>query len=239
MYRVLEGEIPQLDEIVPGISPTLAAAVARATSKDQELRFATALDFALELERCAPLIPARVVGDWVREVGGHELARRGERLREIESTPISRRAPSPSEPDSDAVPSHVPSSPDDPTRSDVGGARQEPRPRTTVGLWSAALAALALAAGVGFWQLSARSGAAAAAHEPAPLGPAPSASEAPAARTARPQEPAQSREAELLRAMPSAQASTPPARASAAPPERPARPAIKPKKRPEDLFSRE
>lgn len=85
VYRVLNDEIPRLSSVVPGIAPELEDAVEKATQKDAEQRFSSAQEFAQALEGCTPVLPARVLGAWVRERGGTALAELEERVRRIEA----------------------------------------------------------------------------------------------------------------------------------------------------------
>ena len=89
MYQVLECEIPTLSSIVDDLPLALSNAVERATARDPEQRFATAREFARELERTTELVSSRGIGDWVTGLCGEALSRRYDRLRAIEATPIS------------------------------------------------------------------------------------------------------------------------------------------------------
>lgn len=85
IYRVLEEEIPGLDEVTEGLDSQLIEAVARATSRHPRERFATARDFALALDACSPVLPTRAVGTWVKELAGPALEARAARVHEIEA----------------------------------------------------------------------------------------------------------------------------------------------------------
>ena len=88
LYQVLEARIPLLSEFVQDLPPALAESVARATCKDPRGRYGTALEFAREIENCVPLIPERVVGQWVQDVSGERLESRRARFRAIEALPL-------------------------------------------------------------------------------------------------------------------------------------------------------
>ena len=88
MYQVLETEIPPLSAIAD-VSLELSRAVERATARDPNERFATAREFARELERSTELVSSREIGEWVTTLSGEALSRRFERLRAIEATPIT------------------------------------------------------------------------------------------------------------------------------------------------------
>jgi eukaryotic-like serine/threonine-protein kinase len=232
MYRVLEGTIPPLAELVPGVPAALAAAVTRATAKDPTQRFGTAKEFARALEGVGPLIPAHVIGDWVREAGGDELVRRGLRLREIESTPISSRIVRRSGPDEqDAAPAHIAASPDEATRPDLlpEESATAPARRDYRKVAGAGLAVLVVAAAV-----VAFASRAAQPSPPAPASPSPSLTTPPPARLEPPAFVAA--QPTVAQAAPTA----PPSGARAllrkkAVPRAPTRPS----RRPEDLLSRE
>lgn len=85
IYRVLEEDIPGLDEVTEGLDPNLIEAVARATSRHSRERYATAREFALALDACCPVLPTRAVGTWVKELGGDALSARAARVHEIEA----------------------------------------------------------------------------------------------------------------------------------------------------------
>jgi serine/threonine protein kinase len=88
VQRILSEDVPDLASVVPFISPTLARAVAKATARLPEQRFATALEFAHELEHAAEIVTPRLVGEWIRRTAGDKLEQRARRLRQIECTPI-------------------------------------------------------------------------------------------------------------------------------------------------------
>jgi len=253
MYQVLEFEIPPLSTLVD-VPLALSRAVERATKRDPNERFATAREFARELERSTALVSSREIGEWVTELCGEALDRRAEQVRAIESAPVTT---------SSAVVTRVglglPHE-DEPYRRANGDALTEPaasvdtvitaetlrppkarsRPKLIVGLLAAGLALSALAfVALHSGTASQPSPAAAAAATAAPPPPASSASVAPSMVTAtatatEPTEPAS------IHAPAPAPAPAPPASATPAPVakksiKKSARP---PSKRPEDLFSR-
>jgi serine/threonine protein kinase len=131
VQRVLTETVPHLGALLPQLSPTLVNAVARATERDPEKRFASAGEFARELEDAAE---ARAVGVWVRAASGDRLELRARRLREIESTPISNTRPIPVVSDEQAAQT-LSSGPDEATRSELRHVvlipDAEPRAETT------------------------------------------------------------------------------------------------------------
>ncbi len=88
MYQVLEFEIPPLSAIAD-VPLALSRAVERATARDPSQRFATAREFARELEHSTALVSSRQVGEWVTALCGEALARRSEQVRATESAPIT------------------------------------------------------------------------------------------------------------------------------------------------------
>jgi serine/threonine-protein kinase len=88
MYQVLEFEIPPLSTLVD-VPLALSRAVERATARDPNQRFATAREFARELERSTALVSSREIGEWVTELCGEALDRRADQVRAIESVPVT------------------------------------------------------------------------------------------------------------------------------------------------------
>jgi serine/threonine protein kinase len=261
VQRVLTETVPSLDTFLPELSFSLVRAVARATEREAEKRFASAAEFARELEDAAEMVSARAVGEWVRAAGGERLEQRAQRLREIESTPITKTGPIPVVSEEQAVRT-ISAGPDEATRSElrhvvltpegVGEAapRSEstsrdslPTPRPTRRmLWVAIAASLALALALA-WRdaqverLNATSRAIPLSAAPEPAVSAPEIVVTPSPAAAEPPralEAADEPIAEVRRAKP--------ARSHRARPQRVARkptPAPKPAvRRAEDLFSR-
>jgi len=85
LTKVLEAEIPPPGQVVPSIPPALNGLVLKALERDPARRFATAREFAIALEHAGAVALNREVGEWVEEIGGDVLARRAERVAEIES----------------------------------------------------------------------------------------------------------------------------------------------------------
>jgi len=88
MYQVLEFDIPPLSTLAD-VPLALSKAVERATARDPNERFATAREFARELERSTALVSSREIGEWVTELCGEALDRRAEQARAIESAPVT------------------------------------------------------------------------------------------------------------------------------------------------------
>lgn len=85
LTKVLEAEVPQPGQLVPSVPPALDSIVLRALERDPARRFATAREFAIALEHAGAVALNREVGEWVEDIGGEVLARRAERVAEIES----------------------------------------------------------------------------------------------------------------------------------------------------------
>jgi serine/threonine-protein kinase len=261
MFQLVGEQAPPLSSVLPGLQPSISAAVAKAAALDPSARFATALQFARALEQGSPPLPPSAVGDWVRMVAGPTLVRRQERLQAIEAW--SPGAPDISledlgcEPRSSRVPP-APVSLDGPTQSEVSvsafadlvdsGLRPRPRGRwlrsKRVAVGAAVAAALSMGAFLAFGRGKApQPGASAESTAYRPAAPSPSAVVAAPTATATfvgsPVLPA---------AEPTAPATAVEA-AQSAPPAKTARPSKRGStkhastspavRRPEDLFSRE
>ncbi len=83
--KVLKMEIPPPSAIVPTLPRTLDKVVLKGLSRAADERFASARDFAIALEKAAPLATPREVGEWVESVGGDSLSKRAAQVAEIES----------------------------------------------------------------------------------------------------------------------------------------------------------
>ena len=245
MYQVLEFEIPPLSTLAD-VPLALSKAVERATARDPNERFATAREFARELERSTALVSSREIGEWVSELCGEALDRRAEQVRAIESAPVTTSSAIvtrvglglPTEQDSyrrasgDAL--TEPAAAGEPVTAETQLAMPLPRSRTrlVVGVLAAGLALSALA----FVAL----------HSGSPPQPAPAQASgaasvaAPSAAATPPSIVAvtstgQTEPASDLHPPPAATTATQAATSKKAAPKRAVRP---PSKRPEDLFSR-
>jgi serine/threonine-protein kinase len=121
VHRIVNEAVPYLAHEACEISPSLARVVAKATARDPHERFASASEFAHQLEHASELVSPRAVGEWLRRTAGERLELRAQRLREIECTPLN---PTPSQglapvQAPPAEPFRVAIGPDEPTRSDV------------------------------------------------------------------------------------------------------------------------
>ena len=91
--KVLEGGVEPPSRHYPDISPAVDAVVMRGLAREPDDRFATARDMAIALEDALPLASPRQVGEWVERIAGDSLAKRAERVKEIESVSSSMTAP--------------------------------------------------------------------------------------------------------------------------------------------------
>jgi serine/threonine-protein kinase len=96
--RILRAPVDPPSAFVEGVPPELDQIILRCVDREPQNRFATARDMALELERVMPLARATLVGEWVEHLAGPELAKRAQRIAEIERSrfeytppPVSRK----------------------------------------------------------------------------------------------------------------------------------------------------
>jgi serine/threonine-protein kinase len=88
LAKVLRSEIPNPQSFLPDLPETVSDVVMKALQRDASKRFQTARDFAVALEQAAPGATAHLVGEWVRENGGEELAERANLVALVESHPM-------------------------------------------------------------------------------------------------------------------------------------------------------
>jgi serine/threonine-protein kinase len=93
IHKLMSVEAPAPSSRRKGIPPRLDSAVLRALRKDPAERFATAQDFAIELEACCELPAARLVGAWVEQVMNEELVWRSQCVAEVERYPATEHTP--------------------------------------------------------------------------------------------------------------------------------------------------
>ncbi len=83
--KVLRGDIDPPSKVVPTLPKTLDKVMAKALERDVSKRYSTAREFAIALEKAAPIASPREVGEWVEKFGGEALAKRASRVAVIES----------------------------------------------------------------------------------------------------------------------------------------------------------
>src|SRR6185436_3631957 len=91
---IVEREVAPPSAIVPQLSRQLDAIVLKGLEKDPAMRFESALDMALAIERCMHIAPAHEIGGWVTRTASGVLAERAQLIAEIESR-VSDSPPAP------------------------------------------------------------------------------------------------------------------------------------------------
>jgi serine/threonine-protein kinase len=84
--KVMKAPIPRPSFVNSMVSAELDRVVMKALDRNANMRFQTARDFAMAIEEALTPSTARKVGEWVAQVGGKNLARRAERVAQIESS---------------------------------------------------------------------------------------------------------------------------------------------------------
>src|SRR5579859_5437512 len=117
---VLHARVRPPSELAPQVSAAIDRVVMRGLERDPALRYPTARDMALDLERAAGVAPASAIGAWVEALAHDELAQRADTVAAIEiASAVSARLETMPEGDDD-----VPTLEDVPTVSIVGGPGQ-------------------------------------------------------------------------------------------------------------------
>jgi len=80
---VMSDEVPPPSKHASEVIPALDAIVLRGISREREVRFETAREMALALERAVGLATQSEVSDWLERVAGEGLAERAEALRRM------------------------------------------------------------------------------------------------------------------------------------------------------------
>jgi serine/threonine-protein kinase len=93
LHRVLEGEVHPPSRLQPDLPTALDMVVMRGLSRDPGYRFQSAREMAVALEDVMPMATSRAVGEWLEQIAGDSLARRAERVKEIESVSSSGQGP--------------------------------------------------------------------------------------------------------------------------------------------------
>jgi serine/threonine-protein kinase len=86
MNQVFEKVVPRPSQVVASIPESLDAIVLRGLAREPAGRNASAKDLADELEAAVEVAPPRRLASWVEGLAGDVLARRAERIGEIESS---------------------------------------------------------------------------------------------------------------------------------------------------------
>jgi len=90
---VLKAPIKAPSELADHVPDEIDRIVLRGLDPDATRRYQTALEMAVELEKCAGVASAAEVGEWVESLVHDELAQRAERIAEIEQAPASTSGP--------------------------------------------------------------------------------------------------------------------------------------------------
>lgn len=85
LTKILLEPVPTALSMVPTIPPEVDAIVMRALARNREERFATAREMAVALEQVIHQAAASEIGTWVEHLAGKELAKRVDRVSDIES----------------------------------------------------------------------------------------------------------------------------------------------------------
>jgi len=92
--KVMRAPIARPSLVNSMVSADLDRVVMKALDRNANMRFQTARDFAMAIEEALTVATARKVGEWVAQVGGKNLARRAERVAQIESSSFDPSASS-------------------------------------------------------------------------------------------------------------------------------------------------
>jgi serine/threonine-protein kinase len=85
LHQVLHAPIAPPSQHVEGLDPAWDEVVLKGLQRDPELRFATAREMALEIEKRFPLARASEVGAWVESLAHETLAKRAAEVTRVES----------------------------------------------------------------------------------------------------------------------------------------------------------
>jgi serine/threonine protein kinase len=86
LSKVLGGTVHPPSALVPNLPPGLDEIVLRGLAREPAHRWASAREFAIALERCVGVASPTEVGEWVEAIAHGALAKRAERIAEIESS---------------------------------------------------------------------------------------------------------------------------------------------------------
>jgi len=120
LSMVLKSDVAPPSTFSPEVPVAFDAITMRAIDRDPAKRYATARDMALALERSLEVAMSSEVGEWVETMAREQLARRAEKIAEIESS-AHARSPSSSPPTRASIRVHAES-----TKTDVTPPRTDP-----------------------------------------------------------------------------------------------------------------
>jgi serine/threonine protein kinase len=90
---VLHAPVPAPSQVSPHVPQAFDRVVMRGLQRDASLRYRTAREMAIELERCAGIASPSEVGGWVEWLASEELHKRAEVIAEIESVTSGQVVP--------------------------------------------------------------------------------------------------------------------------------------------------
>jgi eukaryotic-like serine/threonine-protein kinase len=162
VFAVMNEEIIPPSVLVPAVTPALDAIVLRGLSRDRELRFASARDMALALEREVGLGTQSEVSDWLERVAGELLQARSLALRELRTRAGALEPPTPTTELAGTRRLEAPSLPADATISELdrpspaqatraSELRRAPSKASGHKRWALGAGALLLVAAGGWW----------------------------------------------------------------------------------------
>jgi serine/threonine protein kinase len=113
---ILMEPIKAPSEVAPHVPAEFDRVVMRGLERDPAMRYATARDMALDLERCAGIASTSEVGEWVESLAGAELTKRAALMAAIEGATPTRpsdraKLATPSATVHPATPSEAPTNP--------------------------------------------------------------------------------------------------------------------------------
>jgi eukaryotic-like serine/threonine-protein kinase len=88
LVRIVAGKYPSPRQYNPRVSPALEKVVAKALQLDTGSRYATAQEFAVEIESVVPIASRRVVSEWVRKLAASTLDQRETMIHAIETSSV-------------------------------------------------------------------------------------------------------------------------------------------------------
>jgi eukaryotic-like serine/threonine-protein kinase len=86
LIKALEGKVTPPSRVVFDLSAAFDDVIARGVARDPALRFQTARDMAIALEKCWRMASPSEVGAWVERIAGEELHKRAAQIAEVESS---------------------------------------------------------------------------------------------------------------------------------------------------------
>jgi serine/threonine-protein kinase len=159
---VLKAPIKAPSELADHVPSELDRIVLRGLEPDATSRYQTALEMAVELEKCAGVASAAEVGEWVASLAHDELTQRAEQIAEIERAPGTAPSVQAGEPRT-RTPASAPTrdAEDKPVSITHSATRSKPRmrPPSATAWIGGGVSLLALSAVLVIWRVAERPGA--------------------------------------------------------------------------------